>query len=182
MGPGSTIRVVHNTYSVPSRLIGEQVEVRVFAETLEVWYAQRRVEVIPRLRGASKFRIQYRHIIDWLERKPGAFANYRYRDDLFPTSRFRMAYDLLCQTMPARASREYIAILAMAARESEVGVDGALESLVADGKPFTAAQVKTQMEDDPNRTPTHDVLVEPPDLHAYDALLEWEEVATWAAV
>jgi hypothetical protein len=48
-----------------------------------------------RLRGRRKHRVDYRHIIDWLVRKPGAFEHYRYRDELFPTSRFRMAFDLL---------------------------------------------------------------------------------------
>ena len=37
--------------------------------------------------------IDYRHIIYWLVRKPGAFANYRYRGDLFPTESFRWAYE-----------------------------------------------------------------------------------------
>jgi len=58
-----------------------------------VWYAQRLIERLPRLRGRGKHRVHYRHIIDWLVRKPGAFENYRYREDLFPNSRFRMAYD-----------------------------------------------------------------------------------------
>src|SRR3990172_10620910 len=106
---GSTIRVKNNGYSVHSRLIGEKVEARVYAERVEVWYAQRCVESLPRLRGEGKHRIDYRHIIDWLVRKPGAFENYRYRDELFPTSRFRMAYDLLKQEHSvARASREYL--------------------------------------------------------------------------
>ncbi|MCP4200725.1 MAG: IS21 family transposase [bacterium] len=179
---GSTIRVSKNTYSVPSRLIGEQVDVRIFAEVLEVWYAQRRVEVIPRLRGTSKHRIQYRHIIDWLVRKPGAFANYRYREDLFPTTHFRMAYDLLCQTTPARASKEYLQILELAARESEVGVDVALHTLLTSGASVTAGEVKALVMDDPVRAPGHDVDVEAPDLGAYDALFSREEVAAWAEV
>jgi hypothetical protein len=46
----------------------------------------------PGQRGRTNYRIGYYHIIDWLVRKPGAFANYRYREHLFPSSRFRMAY------------------------------------------------------------------------------------------
>ena len=88
---GSLIYVERNAYSVNSRLIGEKVEARLGAETIEVWYAGRKVEDLPRLRGRGKHRVDYRHIIDWLVRKPGAFENYRYREELFPTSRFRMA-------------------------------------------------------------------------------------------
>lgn len=62
VGPSSTIRVQYNVYSVHSRLRGERVEVRLGAESLEVWYAQRRVDVMPRLRGERKHQIDYRHI------------------------------------------------------------------------------------------------------------------------
>jgi len=89
--------VGRNSYSVPSRLIGERVEVRVFMEHLEVWYAQRLIERLPRLRGRDRSAINYRHVIDWLVRKPGAFAQYRYRQELFPSSHFRLAYDALVE-------------------------------------------------------------------------------------
>jgi len=104
---GSTIRAGRNVYSVDSRLIGEKVRVRLYSEHLEVWYAQKCVEKIPRLRGEGKHHIQYRHIIDWLVRKPGAFENYRYREDLFPSLAFRMAYDRLkAQHTVQKASKE----------------------------------------------------------------------------
>ena len=47
----SIVSVRGNIYLVHGRLIGEDVEVRLFAEWLEVWYAQRKVETLPRLRG-----------------------------------------------------------------------------------------------------------------------------------
>src|SRR5262249_62146598 len=79
VGRGSTIRVKHNTYSVPARLIGETVDVRIGAEQVEVWYAGALVQTMERLRGQEKHRIDYRHISSWLVRKPGAFARYVYR-------------------------------------------------------------------------------------------------------
>jgi hypothetical protein len=123
--PGSTITIERNIYSVPARLIGEWVDVRVFADCLEVWYGQRKQQVMPRLKGRYQHRIDYRHVIDWLVRKPGALAGYRYRSELFPTSRFRMAYDYLAATASARADRDYLAILHLAARQNEALVDGA---------------------------------------------------------
>ena len=81
---GSLIHVERNSYSVNSRLIGAQVEARLYLDHVEVWYGQRKVEDLPRLRGRSKHRMDYRHIIEWLVRKPGAFENYRYQEDLFP--------------------------------------------------------------------------------------------------
>src|SRR5438270_9362977 len=130
---GSTIRVEGNVYSVPSRLIGEWVEARLYAERVEVFYARKRVEELPRLRGRGKHRIDYRHVIDWLVRKPGAFADYRYQADLFPSSRFRMAYDALLQQRPARAAKEYLRILHLAARGSEAAVAAALAELLNTG-------------------------------------------------
>ena len=82
--------------------------------SFRVWYAQGQVDTLPRLRGSRKHRIQYRHIIDWLIRKPGAFENYRYREELFPTTRFRMAYDQLRQHFTSsRASKDYLQISAV---------------------------------------------------------------------
>ena len=104
---GSTIRIGYNTYSVPSRLIGEKVDVPIKVECLEVWHGSVLVERVPRLRGRNQHEINYRHVIDWLVRKPGAFAGYRYQDAMFPTSRFRRAYDALLERSPGRAAKDY---------------------------------------------------------------------------
>ena len=117
-----------------SRLIGERVEARIQAEWIEIWYGGRKVEELPRLRGRGKHRIDYRHIIDWLVRKPGAFENYRYRDELFPTSRFRMAWDALRETAPLRASKRYLQLLEIAAKQGEARVDDALRCLLQQGE------------------------------------------------
>ena len=172
---GSIIRVEGNIYSVASRLIGEWVEARLYAERVEVFYAQKRVEDLPRLRGRGKHRIDYRHVIDWLVRKPGAFADYRYQADLFPSSRFRMAYDLLLERQPARAAKEYLRILHLAARESEAGVEAALAGLLDAGGPLDANAVEERLRQQcPIRSAT-EVTVEPVDLTAYDALLDGME-------
>jgi hypothetical protein len=127
---GSLIAVERNSYSVNSRLIGEIVEARVFGNHVEVWYGGQKMEQLPRLRGRTQYRVDYRHIIDWLVRKPGAFASYRYREHLFPTSRFRMAYDLLKELAPRRCDRRYLEILQLAAKEGEARVDDALRLLL----------------------------------------------------
>src|SRR5262249_578286 len=142
---GSTIHVRGNTYSVASRMIGEVVEVRLYAERLEGWYGQQQVEGRPRLRGRGKHRVSYRHVIGWLGRKPGAFADYCYGQDLFPSSRIRLAYDLLREQQPERASKEYVRILYLAARRSEAGVEAALERLRVAGRLPDAAAVEAEL-------------------------------------
>jgi transposase len=171
VGPSSTIRVQNNTYSVHSRLIGEWVEVRLFAEALEVWYGQRAVERLPRLRGRAGHRIDYRHVIDWLVRKPGAFANYRYRDELFPSSRFRIAYDALVAASPTTAVREYLAILVLSAKESEQRVEGSLRTLIEQETPISAAAVAAQVRESQTPPAATEVRVTPVDLTRYDQLL-----------
>ncbi len=166
----STIRVQHNVYSLSSQLIGEAVEARLYAERIEVWYAQRCVEVLPRLRGEGKHHIQYRHIIDTLVRKPGAFANYCYQSDLFPTHRFRMAYDDLKRRRPGSADREYVQILALAARESEAAVDLALNHFINTCLPITLEQVKEYLAESSQPARVGDVEINTVDLTVYDML------------
>lgn len=171
VGQGSTIRVQKNIYSVHSRLIHEQVEIVLRAEVIEVWYAQRRVDLFPRLRGEGRHRIDYRHVIDWLVRKPGAFENYCYRDDLFPTSRFRIAYDQLNRRSPSRSSREYLAILELAARETETGVDEALRFLVENEQLISADAVKRILQSGDRPQAVTQVTIDSVILSIYDELL-----------
>jgi len=173
VGPSSTVYLRHNTYSVHSRLIGEWIQARVYASRIEIWYAQTRVDTLPRLRGENKHKIQYRHIIEWLVRKPGAFEQYRYRDDLFPSSYFRMAYDdLKAHHSSQVASREYLGMLYLAATESEAGVEAALKALLGTGVPISLAAVKEKVFSGQEFSPVQDVTIEDVDLGSYDDLLE----------
>lgn len=173
VGPSSTVRVRHNTYSVHSRLIKEWVEARIYAGMIEIWYAQRKVDTLPRLKGENKHKIQYRHIIDWLVRKPGAFENYRYRDDLFPSSYFRMAYDYLKENHTQQvASRQYLKILHLAATESETGVEAALKKLFGKGHQINFETVKEKLHSDNQICIAREVEIAEVDLATYDDLLE----------
>jgi hypothetical protein len=111
----STITLAGNVYSVPSRLIGTSVLLRIRAEHLEGYVGTTRVFDLPRLIGKHHHRIDYHHIIWSLVRKPGAFAAYRYRDELFPTTTFRLAYDRLRSQGAKRADRDYVRLLHLAA-------------------------------------------------------------------
>jgi hypothetical protein len=173
VGPSSTIRVNHNVYSVDSRLIGEGIKVRLHMDRLEIWYGQKRVDMLPRLRGEGKHDINYRHIIDSLVRKPGAFEDYRYRDDLFPTSRFRMAYDSLKKRHALRvAARQYLNILYLAARESETAVDDALRVLIEKNLPISEERVKMLVHSNEPVPTVTEIHIPAVDLTCYDQLLK----------
>ena len=173
VGPSSTIRVNHNVYSVDSRLIGERIEARLFMEHLEIWYGQNKVDTLPRLRGEDKHRINYRHIIDSLLRKPGAFENYRYRDDLFPTSRFRIAYDDLKQRHSQRmAAKQYLNILHLAAWESETVVDDVLRMMIDKNISICDEQVEALVNSSQPIAAATEVRIPAVDLSCYDRLLQ----------
>ena len=170
--PSSTIHVLNNAYSIHSRLIGERVQVRLYIEHLEVWYAQQIVERLPRLRGRGKHKINYRHIIDWLVRKPGAFANYRYKADMYPSSYFRMAYDELKSSQPLRADKEYLQILKIAAKEGENSTQNAIRFLLSRSKPITADAVGQYIGDHSKIKPLTAVTIRNIHLKDYDVLLD----------
>ena len=177
---GSTISVAKNIYSVHSRLVGEKVDVRLYHDRVEVYYAQRKVEEMPRLRGSGRHRINYRHVIDALVRKPGAFADYIYKADLFPPHIFRMAYDLIHRGAHSErsASRRYLKILHLAASENQALVEGALSVLIRQGAPLNAKSVSDLVEAGYERKEPLDVEIAAVELAGYDVLLTQPDMVT----
>ena len=167
----STVHVFNNSYSVHSRLIGEHAQIKLYVDHLEVWYAQRIVERIARLKGRGSHTINYRHIIDWLERKPGAFANYRYQADMFSSSYFRMAYDELKRTRPLQADKEYVQILKIAAQEGESTTEIIIRGLLSKQEPLRAVDAQRQVQSQWSMKSMTEVTVDDVDLMSYDLLL-----------
>ena len=165
----STVNISSRIYSVPSRLKGHVVELRVFADVVELRFGDKLLETMPRLRGDKGHCIDYRHVIWSLVRKPGAFAAYRYREDLFPTLVFRRAYDAIRDVRGDRADVEYVRILHLAASTSERAVEAALSALLERGVAFDYAAVKALAHPDEPTIPT--LSIGSPDLAAYDLLL-----------
>jgi hypothetical protein len=165
----STIRVAHRTYSVPARLIGHTIEARLFADVVEVRYRGQVVQTMPRLRKEDEHRIDYRHVIGWLVRKPGAFARYRYREDLFPSVTFRRTYDRLVESHGDRADVEYVRILKLAATHGEASVEARLAGLLGHAARFDYAQVEAMVVPPVVQVPV--VHIGRPNLRAYDGLL-----------
>jgi hypothetical protein len=169
----STLQVQGNTYSVPSRLIGAKLLVRIRAEYLEGYLGAKQVITLPRLHGRAQHAINYRHIIWSLVRKPGAFAAYRYREDLYPTLAFRRAYDQLKRSTPVRAEREYVRVLHLAATLSESEVEMALLLLEEAGQTPTADAVRDLVRP----IEVRQVEIKPVNLHPYDELLPSQRCA-----
>jgi transposase len=168
----ATVRVKKLPYSVPSRLIGAIVE--AFVNETEVVIRYDREEVARHRRRPGKGRVNYRHVIKWLVRKPGAFAHYQHREDLFPQLVFRHAYDRLLAADAGKADRQYLRVLELAYDLGEDRVTDALGALLRDGHAISPEAVKARFVE-PKASP---ISLDPyvPSLRGYDRLLK--EVAS----
>jgi hypothetical protein len=167
------IRVGNNGYSVPSGLKGKQVIVRVYEWQVEVWYAGKCVESMPRLTGVRKYRINYRHVIDTLLRKPGGFRNYRYREEMFPGSVFRQAWEYLNRHYaPRNADMAFLRILKLAASGLESDVEAVLAELLAAKTTWNDQTVAERVQ--PSQVQIPDLEAPPINLQEYDQLLNLE--------
>ena len=130
------------SYSVPSRLIGKEVQIRLYADWVEVYYKGHLVERMERVHGEGEANVNYRHVIGSLVRKPGAFARYRFREQLFPTMHFRLTYDALGEWRGEAGRRGVRAHPAPGGGDHrppttmEATVDSALSLLLEAGQPF----------------------------------------------
>ncbi len=141
----STIRVRHCSYSVPSRLIGHKLRVRIYEDRIEAYFGHRTEPELSceRLRGKNRHRIDYRHVIWSLVRKPGGFARYVYREEMFPTPVFRKAYDAIAEERRGtKGDLEYLRILYLAATHMEADVEAALSLFLEEAQPITSEGIK----------------------------------------
>lgn len=178
VGPSSTIRAKDATYSVPSRLVGEQIRVHVFDDRLEIHHGGVLQFSVPRVRGKGGHRIQYRHVIESMVKKPGAFRRFRYFDSLFPTEIFRRAFEVLNRSFSRwKADVQYLRVLRLAARTMEADVAAALEEILAAGEVPDFAVVEARVA--PREPEVPEIQIPEVELESYDDLLggDSEEVA-----
>lgn len=126
----STIRINKMVYSVPSRLIGVKLLAQIHENFIVLLDGSMEVARLPLCRADRGAVIDFRHLIGHLLRKPGAFAGYRWREELFPSDAYRGAYDRLARSS-ADADKRYLEILKLAADEGVTVVENALEELLA---------------------------------------------------
>ena len=170
VGESGTIRIKSAVYSLPSRLKGEKVRLRVFDDRVEVYYAQKLQLTMERKHGKGAANINYRHLIGPLLRKAGAFRQYRYRDSLFPSQEFRNAFDSLDAVLPTRqADIEYLRILNLAAETREDEVERALIQAKTEDMTPLASFIKSIVK--PEKVNLPELVESPVNLSGYDSLL-----------
>jgi transposase len=134
----STIRINKMVYSVPSRLIGEKLLAQIGENEIVLLAGAREVARLPLSRGDRGAVIDFRHLIGHLLRKPGAFASYRWREEMFPSLVYRAAYDHLT-VAGSDADKRYLEILKLAADEGATAVENALEQLLGNPRRVISA-------------------------------------------
>jgi hypothetical protein len=166
VSPSSTIQIDSVPYSVPSRLISLVLTAHVFYNKIKLYYGQKCLQEMPKTHGIAG--INYRHIIDSLIRKPGAFVNYQYREALFPRLCFRQAYDHLTAHSRSCGVRQYLGILQLAKMHGEQKVTTTLELLIAQ-KTLPLPETVKLLLDPPIEVPF--VKIDQPQLTVYNQLL-----------
>lgn len=170
---GFTLKKVF--YSVPSRLIGHRLRVRLYDDRIELLLGASVLETLPRARcdaaGNRKHVVNYRHVIHSLRRKPMALAGLIYRDQLFPREAYRHAYDRLRDTGGERlACRTVVELLGIAhERGCEAALAAALTVTLEAGELPVVEELRARFA--PVASDLPQVRVDLPALVGYDALL-----------
>ena len=137
----STITVRCILYTVPSRLIGQRLTVHLYHDHLVGFVGTTQVVELPRIRVPSSHRlrrarcINYRHVIDSLRRKPGAFLQCVWQQELLPDEQYRQLWQELSQQFePYQAARLLVEALYIAAvQDKQTGVAAYLEAQLQAG-------------------------------------------------
>lgn len=174
VGPHSTIRVKKVAYSVPSRLIGQNLRVQIHESQLKVFLGADLVQEMPRARGDHGGVIDFRHVVGPMLRKPGAFARYKFREQLYPSVEYRAAYDRLVADHGSHGGTvEYLQLLRLAAERSPQELEpGIRERMSREGK-WWVSDIRKQVVPQA-RAEVEEIALEP-ELRSYDALLGREE-------
>ena len=170
---GFTLRKVF--YTVPSRLIGHQLRVRLYDDRLELFLGGTALMTQPRGRASSSGShghvVDYHHVIHSLRKKPMALMGLVYRDQLFPRQAFHdMFMALLEDSGEKTACRMTVNLLALAHdRGCEAALAAQIEEDLRQKRPPDMAALRALF------APTEGVLpkveVKMADLSSYNRLL-----------
>lgn len=168
------VRVAKIGYSVPARWAGRRLRAHLYEDRIEFFHERVVVTVVERRHGDRGTYVNWRHLLEALRRKPGAFRRYRYREHFFPSLVWRQAYDALQERYSeGRAEREYLGLLELAMDEArQPQVETALEALLGRGELTLDALKQAVGTCEPTREVVAAIPVLQADLQSYDALVK----------
>jgi hypothetical protein len=177
-----TISVRNVLYTVPSRLVGCRLKVHIYDDRLVCHLGLTPVLTVPRRyfkRGGPGVRVvDYRHLVHALVKKPQAFRHSVFREDLFPQTAFRRAWEVLDARLdPRQACRVYVGLLHLAATHAcEAQLADHLASVLAGGGLPDLDQARAVVAG-PLNVQAPVVHVRAPDPSVYDCLIPVDPIA-----
>ncbi len=162
-------------YTVPSRLIGHWLSVRLYDDRLVCLLGSTEVVTLRRGRSPDHNKraqvVDYRHVIHALRRKPMALLNLVYRDQLFPRAAYALAFEALLAGLGERpACRTMVGLLALAHdRACEAELADAITAELDAGRLPDLARLRERFAPDAASIP--EVVVELAALSIYDELV-----------
>ncbi len=175
VGATSTIEVKRVTYSVPSRLIKQQLRIRIYPDRLECYLGRNHAVSLNRKYAPKKKRnqnIDYRHVIGSLITKRNAFRNCQYRDSLLPNDQYRYIWKYVDETMErSEAGKFMVGLLYLAAKQDcEEPLSDKVISLISTKKKLSLRKLQDLFT--PKRKEVPSVEVVQHDLSSYNELIE----------
>ena len=161
-------------YTVPSRLIGHRLRVRIYDDRLECFLGATPVATLRRGQPVSDCKgghvVDYRHVIHALRRKPMALRSLVYREQLFPRPAYARAFEALRDRCDERHACKTMVELLMLAHERacEAELADAMTGDLDAGRLPDLAALRARFR--PDETPVPSVTVELAPLNVYDEL------------
>ncbi len=171
----STIDVRRVTYTIPSQLQGETLQVRLYDDRLACYLGREHVITLTRVYPIGKYQrarqVDYRHVIHSLVKKPQAFRYSQLRDDLLPTPAYQTIWAHVDRTMPAKAACRFIVgLLHLAATENcEEPLAKLVLQCIEHNKPLSLSALQTRFKQPTASLPT--IVVEQHRLAHYNQLI-----------
>jgi hypothetical protein len=172
----STIEVRRVTYTVPSRLQGEVLTIRLYDDRLVCYLGYQHVINLQRIHASNKRKrerqVDYRHVIHSLAKKPQAFRYSQLRDDLLPSATYRSIWVTIDKTMsPKEACKFMVGLLQLAAlQDCEKALGEAVLTALNEGKTLSLVSFQKQFCKNPDKLP-QDIQIIHPSLEIFNQLI-----------
>lgn len=163
----STIQVRCSLYTVPSRLMGYNLRIKLYNDRLECYLGSSSVITLNRVYGKGRKRraklVDYRHVIHSLVRKPQAFRGSKLRDDLLPNEQYKQIWQYVNANMSStEACKFMVGILYLAANENcEAKLGWSITETIAEQCPLKLTNFQSQFQSEKIEHPDVDVIQHP---------------------
>lgn len=180
----STIDVRRVTYTVPSQLQGETLQIRLYDNRLICYMGSEHVITLNRVYPVGKTtrarQVDYRHVIHSLIKKPQAFRYSQIRNELLPNLGYKVIWAYVDHKMEPKAACKFIVgLLHLAATEDcETELAQTVLEMIDDRKPLVLTQLQSKFKRFSNLSPK--VCVEQHDLVQYNDLIPQQREVRYA--